>query len=72
MLRATVEESPQDLEEFRLIEQEGVVTLVAFDLDERHIGRRRVERAFPRAVFTWPDVAGGGDVLVVQREQLPG
>jgi len=35
-------------------------------------GRRRVERAFPRAVFTWPDVAGGGDVLVVQREQLPG
>jgi len=35
-------------------------------------GRRRVERAFPRVEFTWPDVAGGGDVLVVQREQLPG
>ena len=35
-------------------------------------GRRRVERAFPRVDFTWADVPGGGDVLVVRREQLPG
>ena len=35
-------------------------------------GRRRVERAFPRTEFTWPDVPGGGDVLIVRREQLPG
>ena len=35
-------------------------------------GRLRVEHAFPRIEFTWPDVPGGGDVLVVRREQLPG
>lgn len=35
-------------------------------------GRRRVERAYPRIEFIWPDVAGGGDVLIVRREQLPG
>ena len=34
-------------------------------------GRRRVERAFPRVEFTWIDVPGGGDVLIVHREQLP-
>jgi ribosomal protein L3 glutamine methyltransferase len=34
-------------------------------------GRLRVERAYPRIEFTWPDVPGGGDVLVVRREQLP-
>ncbi len=34
-------------------------------------GRARVERAFPRIEFTWPDVPGGGDVLVARREQLP-
>ena len=34
-------------------------------------GRRRVERAFPRIEFTWPDTQGGGDVLIVSREQLP-
>ena len=34
-------------------------------------GRRRIERAFPRIEFIWPDVAGGGDVLIVRREQLP-
>jgi ribosomal protein L3 glutamine methyltransferase len=34
-------------------------------------GRLRVERAFPRIEFIWPDVPGGGDVLVVRREQLP-
>ena len=31
--------------EFRLVEQEGVVALVALDLDEAHVGRRLVERA---------------------------
>jgi ribosomal protein L3 glutamine methyltransferase len=35
-------------------------------------GRRRVERAFPRVDFIWPDVPGGGGVLIVYREQLPG
>jgi len=34
-------------------------------------GRLRVERAFPRIEFTWPDVPGGGDVLIASREQLP-
>lgn len=33
-------------------------------------GRLRVERAFPRVEFTWPETPGGGDVLIVQREQL--
>ena len=35
-------------------------------------GRLRVERAFPRIDFTWPDVPGGGDVLIARRELLPG
>ena len=35
-------------------------------------GRQRVERAFPRVAFTWAETAGGGGVLVVRREQLPG
>ena len=35
-------------------------------------GRRRIERAFPRIGFIWPDVAGGGDVLIVRRDPLPG
>jgi ribosomal protein L3 glutamine methyltransferase len=34
-------------------------------------GRLRVERAFPAIDFTWADTPGGGDVLVVSREQLP-
>ena len=34
-------------------------------------GRRRVERAFPRLPFTWAETPGGGDVLVVRREDLP-
>ena len=34
-------------------------------------GRSRVERAFPRVEFTWPETPGGGDVLIVHREQLP-
>ena len=34
-------------------------------------GRLRVERAFPRVEFTWPETPGGGDVLIVHREQLP-
>jgi ribosomal protein L3 glutamine methyltransferase len=35
-------------------------------------GRSRLERAFPRVPFTWPEVAAGDPVFVVQREQLPG
>ncbi len=33
-------------------------------------GRRRLERAFPRLEFTWVETPGGGDVLVVGRDQL--
>ena len=35
-------------------------------------GRPRVERAFPRVGFTWLETPGGGDVLLVRRDQLPG
>ena len=35
-------------------------------------GRRRLERAFPRVQFTWPEVAGGDPVFLLEREQLPG
>ena len=35
-------------------------------------GRRRLERAFPRVEFTWPETPGGGGVLVVERARLPG
>jgi ribosomal protein L3 glutamine methyltransferase len=34
-------------------------------------GRRRLERAFPRVQFTWPETAAGDSVLVLEREQLP-
>lgn len=33
-------------------------------------GRRRLERAFPRVQFTWPEVTGGDTVFVVQREEI--
>jgi ribosomal protein L3 glutamine methyltransferase len=33
-------------------------------------GRRRLERAFPRVAFTWPEGAEGDTVFIVQREQL--
>jgi ribosomal protein L3 glutamine methyltransferase len=35
-------------------------------------GRSRVERAFPRAGFTWPELAAGYPVFVATRDQLPG
>ena len=34
-------------------------------------GRRRLERAFPRVQFTWPETAAGDSVFVLEREQLP-
>jgi ribosomal protein L3 glutamine methyltransferase len=34
-------------------------------------GRRRVERAFPRAGFVWPDTAAGHPVFIASRDQLP-
>lgn len=34
-------------------------------------GRRRLERAFPRVPFVWPEAAAGHAVFLVQREQLP-
>jgi ribosomal protein L3 glutamine methyltransferase len=33
-------------------------------------GRGRLERAFPRVRFTWPEVAGGDTVFVIQREEI--
>jgi ribosomal protein L3 glutamine methyltransferase len=34
-------------------------------------GRRRLEHAFPRVPFTWPEIAEGDSVFVLTREQLP-
>ena len=34
-------------------------------------GRRRLERAFPRVQFTWPETAAGDSVFVLERGQLP-
>ena len=34
-------------------------------------GRRRLEGAFPRVQFTWPETAAGDSVFVLEREQLP-
>ncbi len=34
-------------------------------------GRRRLERAFPRVQFNWPETVTGDSVFVVAREQLP-
>jgi ribosomal protein L3 glutamine methyltransferase len=34
-------------------------------------GRRRVEHAFPRVPFAWPETAAGHAVFILQREQLP-
>ena len=34
-------------------------------------GRPRLERAFPRVPFTWPETAAGDSVFVLGREQLP-
>src|SRR6185437_7646410 len=55
MARAAVEETAQRREEFRLLEQERVVTLVGLDLNEADIRRDRVERvndgaALPRRI----------------------
>ena len=33
-------------------------------------GRRRVERAFPRVPFAWPETAAGHAVFIVSREEL--
>jgi len=33
-------------------------------------GRRRLERAFPRLAFTWPEGAEGDTVFVVEREEI--
>jgi ribosomal protein L3 glutamine methyltransferase len=33
-------------------------------------GRRRLERAFPRMPFTWPETAAGDSVLLISREEL--
>ena len=33
-------------------------------------GQRRLERAFPRVPFTWPESAAGNAVFLVTREEL--
>lgn len=33
-------------------------------------GRRRVERAFPRTGFVWPETAGGDTVFIAYRDQI--
>ena len=33
-------------------------------------GRRRLEHAFPRVAFTWPEGAGGDAVFLVEREEI--
>ncbi len=33
-------------------------------------GRRRLERAFPRVQFTWPETAAGDSVFLVDREEI--
>ena len=33
-------------------------------------GRRRLEHVFPGVPFTWPEIAGGDTVFLVEREQL--
>jgi len=43
-------ETLEGREHFRLVEQEGVVALVGLDLDEAHIGGRRVQRMDDLAV----------------------
>ena len=49
MFGASVQEAAEDFHEFRLVQQEGVMTVVGLDLDEAHIRGDRVERM--------PDVA---------------
>src|SRR5450830_604791 len=48
-LAGAVEEAAHNAEQFRLVEQEGVVALVGDDLGERDAGTRRVERVHDRA-----------------------
>ena len=43
-LRGRVEEAAHDGEQFRFIEQEGVVALVGLDLGEGHARAGRIER----------------------------
>ena len=45
-----VEKAPDGRKQFRLVEQEGIVTFIAFDLDERDVGGDGVERLDDLAV----------------------
>src|SRR3546814_11926484 len=51
MLGAAVEKAAEHPDEFRLVQQEGVVPLVALDLDEADIRRDRVQRVDDVAAF---------------------
>jgi ribosomal protein L3 glutamine methyltransferase len=63
---------PDGLDAARRILREAAAHLAPSGLMVMEVGsgRRRLERAFPAAAFTWIETAGGGDVLVAQREQL--
>ena len=50
-LAGRLQEGAGDVEEFRHVEQEGVVALVGLDLRERHPRARRIERMHQRARF---------------------
>src|SRR6267378_1418382 len=60
----SVQEAAQGLFELRLVQQEGVVALVALDLDEADIGRHGVEGLDHR-----PALAGGKQPVAGEREQ---
>jgi ribosomal protein L3 glutamine methyltransferase len=63
---------PDGLDAARRILREAAAHLVPSGMMVMEVGngRRRLERAFPTAAFTWIETAGGGDVLVAQRAQL--
>ena len=58
MFGAAVEKALEHREEFRLVEQEGVMPLVRFDLDEADIGGDRIERVDDHAAL----IAGRQDL----------
>src|SRR5882724_8349221 len=61
MLGAAIEEAVQGGGEFRLVEQEGVMALVALDLDEADIGGDRVERVHDGAALGRGEQPVGGE-----------
>src|SRR5471030_3335562 len=71
-LGRSVQEAAQRLLEFRLVQQEGVVALVALDLNEADIGGNRVQRLHHRAALPRGEqpVAGEGEEAEAHRRAL--